>query len=334
MILIVVYHLLRLSLPGGFLAVEVFFTLSGFLIASKLFAAYKKGEKMSFWRFVWSRVKKFYPAMIMCVILTLTFGYFAAPDMMTRARENTLAALTFSTNIVDIVNGTSYEAQIIPNVFQHFWFLALILQIYIIIYGIMWLTMGIKQKYRDGVKLTMWVAGGLAVASYTLMAIYGGRYGLYDRAYFGPDTHLGGFMLGVVLAGIATLKSEIKPAKKTWSRVKYAGMLVAAMGVVLGLAFLVRYEDARVFEWALAATALLTTVAIWAILKLQSEKRHKWLVATEYLGGLSFYLYLFHWPLFVLLPSFIVADQWVIALVAGGGSLLLAVVADKIWSKK
>ena len=305
-VLIVIYHVARTSLPGGFVAVEIFFVLSGFLIASKLLAGYKKGEKMSFWRFLWSRVKKFYPAMLACVLLTLALGYFVNPDVMTRARENTLYALTFTTNIADIVRGTTYESQIMPNVFQHFWFVALILQAYIIIFVLMKLIMGVTKKYRQGTKMVAIMSGLLAIVSYGLMALFGGHYGLLDRAYFGPDTHIGGFCLGVLLAAILALrKKDLAPTKSRWGRAGWLGLTVATLGGVTGLAFMTSYSDVRVFYFELLAVAAVTLVVIVAILKLQTSKpvRNKLLLASEYLGSLSFYIYLFHWPLFILLTA-------------------------------
>ena len=120
--MVVIYHCFPGILPGGFIAVEMFFAISGFLIGQKLLRTYRKeGEKFgnfkAFIGFVWGRLKRFLPTLVYCVILTLSLAYFTDPDLLTMARPNTLSAMTFSTNIASIVNGSTYENSLIPNRF-------------------------------------------------------------------------------------------------------------------------------------------------------------------------------------------------------------------------
>ena len=109
-VMVVIYHCFSGVLPGGFIAVEIFFGISGFLMGQKLLRAYRKeGDKFggpkSFLKFVLERLKRFLPTLVFCVVLTLSLAYFANPDLLTAARPNTLYAMTFSTNIASIVNG-------------------------------------------------------------------------------------------------------------------------------------------------------------------------------------------------------------------------------------
>ena len=124
-ILIVIYHLFRNILPGGFIAVEIFFAISGFLIFSKLIKQFDKDRKIGYWKFVGSRIVRLMPALLVCVVLTLLAAFLVHPDVLAGTRINTLAALTFTTNIKELISGGSYENTISPNLFEHTWFLAL-----------------------------------------------------------------------------------------------------------------------------------------------------------------------------------------------------------------
>jgi peptidoglycan/LPS O-acetylase OafA/YrhL len=93
--LIVIYHVFPGVLPGGFVAVESFFVLSGFLICQKLIRAKRKegknfGTAKSFINYFWNRLARFWPTLLYCMILTLTLAYFANPDLLTGARQNSL----------------------------------------------------------------------------------------------------------------------------------------------------------------------------------------------------------------------------------------------------
>ena len=321
-ILIVIYHIWRQFLPGGFIAVEIFFVLSGFLIAYKLLETFSKSE-FSISKFIWSRLKKFYPVILATIILTLTLGFFVNSDLMTRVREHTISALTFSTNIVEIVNGGSYETQIIPNVFEHFWFLALLMQLYVILYILLMLT---RRTTRN--TAPMFII--LSLASYALMALFGGRYELYTRAYFGIDSHAGAFFLGAALAGLMRTKNYIAAFKhKIWS---FVGILAAFTGVVF-LSVITKYESSATFYYVLPATALLTVLIIYLILKAQPRKDKKLNFVVrmfEYFGSASFYIYMFHWPLYVLLPEIVPLDIAIVDVIVILLSILLAILMEKV----
>ena len=315
-------------MPGGFIAVELFLSLSGFLIGSKLLLTFKGANKDSFWKFFRSRLAKFYPALIATIILTLTLGFFASSDLMTRVREHTAASLTFSTNIVEIVNGGTYETQMIPNVFEHLWFLALLMQLYIIGYFFIWVVMKMDRKYKMGAKRVSFLFLGLAVFSYILMGLYGGLYGMETRAYFGTDTHAGAFFLGIALASATMGWSEkFKPVKrKFWSYLT----LSTAIGVTVAMSLKINYSSNLTFSLALPLMAVITVFMIISVLKMQSEdKPGRVLGALEYMGSASFYIYLFHWPLFILLSDLIPLEQWIVNAIVIVSSVVLALLMNK-----
>ena len=197
--LIVVYHLFRSFLPGGFIAVDIFFTISGFLIISKLLCESARG-KIHYGRYVAERLLRIFPALLFCVLLTLIVALFVHPDVLAGMRTNTIAALTFTTNIVQLITGGSYEATISPNLFQHTWFLALEMQLYLLAPLLLMALIVTSGDHRRAVKTAGIIFAVLAVVSQTLLIIYGGIMGQVDRAYFALDSHMGAFCLGAAFA--------------------------------------------------------------------------------------------------------------------------------------
>lgn len=346
--MVVIYHCFPGILPGGFIAVEIFFALSGFLMGQKLLRAYRKeGDKFggpkSFLKFSLERLKRFLPTLLFCIILTLSLAYFADPDLLTAARPNTLSAVTFTTNIASIVNGSTYENSLIPNLFNQTWFLALELQVCIIFYFITALVTKIspmkkgetKKFYKRFLALCMIIA----VISFSLMAIYGGWFNLYDRAYFGPDSHIGAFFLGAAFASFTMIK-RIWPAKKG-RRWGWLVLLFASVAGIVAFSPFIQYSSWLAFTVALPSVAILSIIMILTVLKLQrpvSRRIPRALKIFEFLGALSFAVYLLHWGLFVLFPSLLsFCSIEVIPYIAIVASVLLAILLQKVivpFSKK
>jgi peptidoglycan/LPS O-acetylase OafA/YrhL len=343
--LVVIYHCFPGALTGGFLAVEMFFVISGFLMAQQLLRdKHKAGKKFgtfkNFLKFVWDRLKRFLPTLLFCMILTLTLAYFADPDLLTAARPNSLYAATFSTNIMSIINGSTYENSLIPNLFNQTWFLALELQVCIIFYIAVafFYKLTPNMKKAKSQKWLMWLSLLVAVVSFGLMAVYGGWFNLYDRAYFGPDSHIGAFFLGATL-GFLTATQKIAPAKKRrWS---WWVLLSLNLAGIIAMTPFVKYTAASTFIAALPLTAVLSTIIVFIVLKLQkpNNKRIPHVVkALEYLGSLSFAVYLLHWGLYIILPSLL--SFWpleVIPYIAIAASIILAIILQKVivpFSKK
>ena len=307
--LIVVYHVFPGALPGGFLAVESFFVLSGFLICQKLMRSKKKegknfGTAKSFINYFWNRLARFLPTLLFSIILILTLAYFAEPDLLTASRQNSLSAVTFTTNIVALRTGVSYENSLIPNLFNPTWYLALEMQVCLIFYAIFALFYRITNNQKWRIRRQYKVFGRICllvgVLSFALMAVYGGYLGLHDRAYFGTDSHIGAFMLGAAFASFLAIRPRIKSAKKKW--LSWLILLGATAGVIAMTPFVV-YNSSATFYFALPGTAILTTIVIYEILKLQGKAAPKILKPFEFLGSISFPVYLLHYGLYVLFPS-------------------------------
>lgn len=349
-LLIVVYHCFTGFLPGGFIAVEIFFVISGFFICDKLLRESENnkgdfGGIRGFLKFLKNRLIRFCPTLLFCIIVALSIGFFASPDLLTGARPNTLFAATFSTNIANLFRSVTYENSLIPNFFNPTWFLALELQICLVFYlfmGAVYKIVGPKndksRKRLNAVFAVVCLA--LAVISYLLMYVYGDFMGLKDRAYFGPDSHCGAFLIGAALACLIKNK-DVKPAKqgRKWLPLL---ILIGAGASVITMSFFMSYQESSWFTLGLAGTATLSVVMLMMIKKLQPMKPHKILdmiiVPFEYLGRISFAIFLLHYPLYVLLPSIMSGVPLeVVPYIAITISIVIAIILDKIimpFSKK
>ena len=346
--MVVIYHCFPGVLPGGFVAVEMFFVLSGFLMGQKLLREYRKsGEKFGgFKNFIWfiaQRLKRFLPTLLFCIILSLSLAYFADPDLLTAARPNTLSAVTFSTNIMSIINGSTYENSLIPNLFNQTWFLALELQVCVVFYLILELFVKLspmkKGETKNFYKKFLGLCVAIAVVSYGLMAVYGGWFDLHDRAYFGPDSHIGAFFFGAALATFSMIK-RIWPAKKG-RRWGWLVLLFLSVAGVVAMTPFIKYDSKIAFVIGLPVTAVLTSLMILAVLKLQrsmDRRIPRTLKILEYIGSLSFAVYLLHWGFNVLFPNLLSFwSQQLIPYIVILVSLILAVLLQKVimpFSKK
>lgn len=334
-VLIIIYHCFPNFLPGGFIAVEIFFALSGFLIGAKFIRESSSVDRptgfFGFLKFAFVRLKRLFPALLFCIILTLSLAYFSDPDLLTSSRENTLYAATFSTNIASILSNSSYESSLIPNLFNHTWFLALELQVCLIAFIIFDLYFSIKppKKSKNTFKGLTTICIFVAIMSYVLMGILAFRYNLFDRAYFGPDSHIGAFFLGAALSSILAThpKLSLSPKHRIPS---YIIIFILLAGIAAASPFL-HFSSYESFVFALPAVAISTCLLIILIKKLQTNSPPKFLIPFEYLGRISFYIYLFHWPLYILLSDILVSflSMIYIPYAAIALSLILSILAER-----
>jgi peptidoglycan/LPS O-acetylase OafA/YrhL len=292
---VILYHVESSKLSGGFLGVEVFFVISGYLITSLLLSEKDRSGGVSlrdFWR---RRARRLLPALYALLVAVVVMSATIAPDTWSRLPGDLLAALGYYSNWWQIFHHDSYfVAAGRPSLVQHLWSLAVEEQFYLV-WPLVFALVG--RRLRRPVLAV--AAVGVGVASAIWMAVLWSPAVDASRVYLGTDTRLSGLMLGIALAAIW-------PAHRFRAEhaAPRAGLALDAFGLagaaVLAWALLrVNEFDPFVYRGGFLVVDL-ATVAVIAVAVHPSARLGKVLGAGAlvWIGRRSYGLYLWHWPVF------------------------------------
>lgn len=281
---VVAYHLEPDRVPGGFLGVEAFFTLSGFLITSLLLAEHAETGRISLPAFWARRARRLLPALLLFLAVVVTYAAAVLPaSSRPGLRADGLAALAYASNWWQLADDQSYfDLSAGASPLAHLWSLAIEEQFYVV-----WpLVVAVGLRWRLGV---LCAAG--AVASFGLMAAVDPA-----RAYLGTDTRAGGLLLGAGLAVVLRRRPAPRAAGPV-ALVAVAGWAAATM--------VVEESTVGLYRGGLAAFGL----GMVAVVAASVSDRPSWarsalsLRPLRAVGRVSYGLYLWHWPVIVLLTA-------------------------------
>jgi len=293
---VLVYHFTPSVLPGGFLGVDVFFVVSGFLITTLLLRELDHRGRMDLPRFWLRRARRLVPALVVVVVISVAAARIIGGDLLVAIGRQTLGALTFSTNWLEISAGASYFSATAPLLFVNFWSLAVEEQFYLLWpFGLV-LTLLLARSTRS--RLAVVIA--LALASAVAMAVIFVPGQDASRVYYGTDTHSFSLMFGVALA-LAWAGPERAWLHTAWWR-RWRGLCVSGSVAVL-LLLMATLDDMSswTFRGGIVLGAAATVVLIAGLL----EQRSPWRSAMGFrpltwLGRRSYGIYLWHWPVLMM----------------------------------
>jgi peptidoglycan/LPS O-acetylase OafA/YrhL/shikimate kinase len=308
---VLLYHADVRWARGGFIGVDIFFVLSGYLVTSIVLEGFRKTGGLGFRRFWSSRLRRLAPAQLAMIVATTVGLAVLHSDELAGLRGQVLAALTGTTNWYLIATEGSYFEQLgRPAILRHLWSLAVEIQFYLVFPPLLVLALR-----RWGVRLDRIVVALLVaiVASTILLAVLYTPGEDPTRAYFDTFARLAAPLTGAVLALVWRPRSlERGPAASLGPAVSVAGGIALA-----GLLWLVHVADDRspaMYRGGFLLTALLAGVVVAAIVHPGGVLGRRSALASPVLvavGLRSYGLYLWHWPVFVLLrPGIDVSWSW------------------------
>ena len=286
-------------LAGGFLGVDLFFTLSGFLITSLLVVEHRASGRISLRSFWARRARRLLPAMLAVVAAATVVAALTLPDAeMERFGNQALLTLAYVVNWGEIASSRDYWALFdAPTPLEHVWSLAIEEQFYVV-----WplLVLGSVRLLGRRFGIRVLVGIGLVASLATSWVVIEGAGGI-TRAYYGTDTRAASILVG---AALATFTAGASRRPSALERGVAVGAVVS-LGAILASWALVDGNEIWLYRYGFLAHALLTAVVIAAVSGPFGGSLGRALQARPLVrvGILSYGLYLWHWPVYVVLDD-------------------------------
>ena len=280
-ITVIINHFNNEALPGGYLGVDIFFVISGFVITSSLYQRPSKNFKDFITGFYERRFKRLVPALSVFVLITSIIICFFNPTPLLNLRTG-LTSLVGLSNLYLLKNSTDYFAQSTElNPFTHTWSLGVEEQFYILFPFLIWLS-GFGRQTKNGVRNLFLIVGALTVTSLTsFLNLYPTNQ---PAAYFLMPTRFWEMAVGCLI-----FLGFNKRASIEYFLSKFPPLLI--LGLIIGIMYLP-------MPWAPASTVAVVFLSSVLIASLKKQTiafkifTHPKIV---YIGLISYSLYLWHW---------------------------------------
>ena len=319
-------------LVGGYLGVDLFFVLSGYLISSLLLAERRERGRIDLRRFWGRRARRLLPALAGLMAGIVVFALvFADSNQLGQIRSDGLATLFYVANWHAIFSKTGYwDLFVAPSPLEHMWSLAIEEQFYVIwpfvAYAVLRTRRTADGAVARGPRRLFVVSVVLALASLTTMVLLASPASV-ERVYLGTDTRAASMLIGAALASWLAWRGPVRSAagRVVVELLGVAGLVVLAVAWVRVDGQTIGLYRGGLFLCGLSVAAVIAAVAhprsgpLAAVLSIRPLR---------WLGMISYGLYLWHWPVFIVLDEQRVGlSRWPLFAVRLVVSLALALVS-------
>lgn len=298
---VLLYHAGVDPFPGGFLGVDVFFVLSGFLITSLILEQFQRSGTIDFKKFYLGRARRLLPALFLMLLVVGIAVALVYRDSAASFRADALASIFYVNNWWYIFADHSYfEFTGRPALLNHLWSLAVEEQFYLIWPFVAFLVI---RKFSRGVLGFVALGGALASTAWMFtLAVSQGMPEFTDpsRAYFGSDSHAMGLLIGAALATVwrpGRLPMRIAPGAT--SILTFTG--IGSLLLIIGFYVFSSEFSPFLYRGGFLLLAILVAATI-ALVTHPALPLGGWLgvAPMRYLGQRSYGIYLWHWPIFMV----------------------------------
>lgn len=294
-IAVVLFHADVALFSGGYLGVSVFFTLSGFLITSLLATEYDRSGRVRLATFYARRARRLLPASLLCIlgiaVIARATDWF---DGVTTLRRDAVGSLLQVANWVFLAGDGSYQdllqqqsGSVSP--FEHFWSLAIEEQFYwlwpLVFFGIARAARDAGSRVRVLAMLT--VAAGIAAP--VIAAVWGA-----DAAYWSTPARVAEIFVGALLA-VVVVGRTVPPRWGLAAPIALVTLVVAMIAFPAG--------SGPAYSGALPLVALASGALILGLQVEGPVRRHLSAGPLVWLGRISYGVYLYHWPIFIVVDA-------------------------------
>jgi peptidoglycan/LPS O-acetylase OafA/YrhL len=314
---VVLYHLGISWLPGGFLGVDLFFVISGYVITRLILDSINKSSALDLRAFYWARLRRIYPGFLFMVFSTIIFIGVWAPEAIKRFLTDLPYALTGSMNWALVARHQDYFESIgRPPLLQHTWSLAVELQFYLI-WPIILLTVlkyfGKANVARAALAIAMFSGAALFFVSLQLDAANSQQV---SHIYFGTDTHSLGLFLGSALA-VSWIPQNLSANIEKRAQDVIDGIGVAGLIGLIATFLFIDENNATLYKIAFPLAGIFGCLVIISLV--HPASRFAPIISSApftWVGQRSYGIYIWHWVVFqVTRPSVdLTGETWALYL--------------------
>ena len=300
---VIIYHVDVNYLPGGFLGVDLFFVLSGYLISSLIIKEFRKTGTVNLYNFYIRRARRLLPAVYFMITVGLVVMVLFNEVLLRKSHLDAIFGYIYSSNWWYIFHKLDYfDSFGAQSPFKHLWSLAIEEQFYMI-FPLLFLLINRKKKSKDGTyklnKNFLYVVLGLILVSLIAHIL------LFDinnisRIYFGTDTRAFSLLVGVVgaiLYPMEKLHAKVTPQQN----IMYSVVSLVSIATLITVMIYTSEYNTWLYRGGFLLVAILGLIVI-----ISSGKQHTLMSRllsfkpVVFIGKISYSLYLWHFPVLVL----------------------------------